>query len=336
MAKEQRLGFADKYKLHDSKAAAYWLAILAFLESSIFLLPVDVLYIPLLLKRPQKAYRYALIATIFSVIGGVVGWGIGAFAYKTIALPILTFYGKQDAMVQLQHYHSLKIIIILLFSSGLIHVPPIKLVNMFAGLVHVNIIIFVLLNIISRTIRLYGLAWLIVKYGESFMQKVKTIFKAEMLIYLLLTIAIAIASTSFFLQYILGFLPCKLCLIERYIFMLICIVTIILAINYAKQKSWLSSFIVLAVLVFSNLLLSVYHYGVEKRFWAGPQSCSVKNIISPQNTQQLLQSLQHDFVVPCDVPGPILLYLPLTLWSIIGSLLLLTILFSLWFSYLRK
>ncbi len=61
--------------------AEIWLAVIAFVESSVFLVPADVLFIPMALARPERAYRYALVATVFSVLGGIAGWLLGHYAY---------------------------------------------------------------------------------------------------------------------------------------------------------------------------------------------------------------------------------------------------------------
>ena len=78
------------------KSAEWWLAIIAFIESSVFLVPADVLFLPMALSRPERAYRYALVATAASVLGGIAGWLLGYFAYEAIAKPVLEFYGKLD------------------------------------------------------------------------------------------------------------------------------------------------------------------------------------------------------------------------------------------------
>ena len=78
------------------KSAEYWLAFIAFIESSIFLVPADVLFLPMALARPDRAYRYALVATVASVLGGIAGWMLGHYAYETVAKPVLEFYGKLD------------------------------------------------------------------------------------------------------------------------------------------------------------------------------------------------------------------------------------------------
>ncbi|MCH4554401.1 hypothetical protein MKW35_17405, partial [Aestuariibaculum sp. L182] len=67
------------------KSAEVWLAFIAFVESSVFVVPADVLYLPMALARPERAYRYALVATIFSVLGGIAGWFLGHYAYEALA-----------------------------------------------------------------------------------------------------------------------------------------------------------------------------------------------------------------------------------------------------------
>ena len=62
------------------KTAEYWLAIIAFVESSVFLVPADVLFLPMALARPTRAYRYALVATIASTLGGIAGYFLGYYA----------------------------------------------------------------------------------------------------------------------------------------------------------------------------------------------------------------------------------------------------------------
>jgi len=85
-----------------SPAAQTWLAIIAFVESSIFLIPADVLFVPMALAKPSKAYRYALVATIASTLGGIAGYHLGHYAYEEIAKPVLAFYGKLAVFEQLR------------------------------------------------------------------------------------------------------------------------------------------------------------------------------------------------------------------------------------------
>lgn len=148
------------------KSAEYWLAFVAFVESSIFLVPADVLYLPMALARPDKAYRYALIATVASVLGGIAGWFLGHYAYETVAKPVLEFYGKLDAFDTLRLSSGTGFILLMLITSGLAHLPPIKVVTILSGVIGVNIWVFILSAIVARGARFLFLAWLLRKYGE--------------------------------------------------------------------------------------------------------------------------------------------------------------------------
>jgi membrane protein YqaA with SNARE-associated domain len=148
------------------KTAEVWLAVIAFIESSIFLVPADVLFLPMALARPDRAYRLALIATIASTLGGIAGYFLGYFAYQTIAQPILEFYGKLEAFESLRACTDENTIALLLVTSGLAHLPPIKVVTILAGVVHTSFLVFVLSCILARGARFFALAWALKKFGE--------------------------------------------------------------------------------------------------------------------------------------------------------------------------
>ena len=152
------------------RSAEYWLAFIAFVESSVFLIPADVLFIPMSLINKEKTYRYAFIASLFSVLGGIAGWLIGHFAYETIAKPVLEFYGKFETFEALRSNTRMEIILLLLITSGISHLPPIKVVTILAGVVGMNIWIFILSAIIARSARFYALAWLISRYGVTVLE----------------------------------------------------------------------------------------------------------------------------------------------------------------------
>ncbi|MFS2153171.1 YqaA family protein [Rhizobium sp. Rhizsp42] len=154
--------------LASRKSAEVWLAVIAFVESSVFLVPADVLYLPMALAKPERAYRYALVATVASVLGGIAGWALGYYAYDTIAHPVLEFYGKLDAFEQMRTYihDEWEILLLLLVTSGLAHLPPIKIVTILAGVIHMNLGFFIISAIIARGARFLFLAWLLRRYGE--------------------------------------------------------------------------------------------------------------------------------------------------------------------------
>ena len=148
------------------KSAEWWLAIIAFVESSVFLVPADVLFLPMALARPERVWRYAFIATVSSVLGGIAGWYIGYYAYDQLARPILEMYGKLDTFEQLRGTTSADAILLMLITSGLAHLPPIKVVTILSGAAGVNIWLFIASAIVARGARFFFLAWLLRRYGE--------------------------------------------------------------------------------------------------------------------------------------------------------------------------
>ncbi len=149
------------------KSAEAWLAVIAFVESSVFLVPADVLFLPMALARPERAYRYALVATIASVLGGIAGWYIGHYAFEALAKPILDFYGKLDAFEAMKASVGYEMLVLLLITSGLAHLPPIKVVTILAGAASINLGLFIITAIVARGARFFLLAWLLQRYGEE-------------------------------------------------------------------------------------------------------------------------------------------------------------------------
>lgn len=150
------------------KSAEYWLAFIAFIESSVFLVPADVLFLPMAIARPERAYRYALVATIASVLGGIGGWLLGHYAYEAFAKPVLEFYGKLDEFEALMPTEgsATGFILLMLVTSGLAHLPPIKVVTILAGVINFSLPWFILSAIVARGARFFFLAWLLRRYGE--------------------------------------------------------------------------------------------------------------------------------------------------------------------------
>jgi membrane protein YqaA with SNARE-associated domain len=148
------------------KTAEVWLAFIAFVESSVFLVPADVLFLPMALARPKLAYRYAAVATIASTLGGIAGYILGSYAYEAFAKPVLDFYGKLDEFEHLRQCTGEDTLMLLLVTSGLAHLPPIKVVTILAGVAQISFIFFVVSCIIARGARFFALAWALRRYGE--------------------------------------------------------------------------------------------------------------------------------------------------------------------------
>lgn len=148
-----------------SRHADKALGVVSFVESSVFPIPADVLFVPMVLARPETAYRLALIASVTSVLGGIFGWLIGHYAFDLIAAPLLQFYGKMDAFEALKDATGTGTILLLLVTSGFSHLPPMKVVTILSGLVSFDLTLFILSAIVARGGRFYLLAWLLKRYG---------------------------------------------------------------------------------------------------------------------------------------------------------------------------
>ena len=150
--------------LASRRNAMYFLFAVAFIESSFFPIPPDVMLIPMVLAAPTKAWRIAGIATIASVLGGAFGYAIGVFFFDVIARPILTFYGYMHQFdVFKDYYHEWGAWIV--FGAGITPFPY-KVITIASGVVHLDFAVFMLASVVARGMRFYLVAWLLKKYGE--------------------------------------------------------------------------------------------------------------------------------------------------------------------------
>lgn len=150
--------------LASRRNAMYFLFAVAFIESSFFPIPPDVMLVPMVLAAPTKAWRIAGIATIASVLGGAFGYAIGVFFFDLIARPILTFYGYMHQFdVFKDYYHEWGAWIV--FGAGITPFPY-KVITIASGVVHLDFAVFMLASVVARGMRFYLVAWLLKKYGE--------------------------------------------------------------------------------------------------------------------------------------------------------------------------
>lgn len=150
--------------LASRRNAMYFLFAVAFIESSFFPIPPDVMLIPMVLAAPAKAWRIAGIATAASVLGGAFGYAIGVFFFDLIVRPILTFYGYMHQFdVFKDYYHEWGAWIV--FGAGITPFPY-KVITIASGVVHLDFAVFMLASVVARGMRFYLVAWLLKKYGE--------------------------------------------------------------------------------------------------------------------------------------------------------------------------
>ncbi len=151
---------------YSARPSAPWaLGIVAFTESSIFPIPPDVLQVPMTLARPEKAWEYALIATLSSVAGGLVGYAIGALLYDSLGLWLINLYGygaKVDTFRAAYAHYGHWVILL----KGLTPIP-FKLVTITSGFADYNLFWFVVLSVITRGARFFLLAALLRNFGPA-------------------------------------------------------------------------------------------------------------------------------------------------------------------------
>ncbi len=151
-------------ELAQSPRAPYALAAVAFVESSVFPVPPDVILAPMSLAEPKKAWRFAAIATAASVLGGMLGYAIGALLYDTVGQWLIHLYGYADKAAALKETYARWGALVILV-KGLTPIP-FKLVTIVSGLLGYNFPLFVLLSLITRGGRFFLLAAALNHFGD--------------------------------------------------------------------------------------------------------------------------------------------------------------------------
>jgi membrane protein YqaA with SNARE-associated domain len=151
-------------RLADSPHAPLALGAVSFAESSFFPIPPDVVLVPMVLARPRQAWLLAGIATVASVLGGALGYALGALLFDTLGAWLIHLYGYENKVEALrQSYQDWGAWIILI--KGLTPIPY-KLVTIVSGLLGYNFWLFLLLSLITRGARFFLLAAIILRFGE--------------------------------------------------------------------------------------------------------------------------------------------------------------------------
>lgn len=144
--------------------ALWWLFGIAFAEASFFPIPPDTMLIPLALAQPAKAFRFALVATIGSVLGGALGYYIGYALLDELAQPIINFYHYHAAFAAFQaKFEEYGVAIILI--KGLTPIPY-KIVTIAAGAAAFNFPLFIGASIVTRGARFFLEAVLLRRFGD--------------------------------------------------------------------------------------------------------------------------------------------------------------------------
>ncbi len=149
--------------LAESRHALWALAFVAFVESSVFPIPPDIIMIPLIIARPNRAFTIATVALIASVLGGMLGYLIGWGLFESVGQPVLEFYGKADAMAafnaKFNEYGAWAVLI-----AGVTPFPY-KVITILSGVTQLNFTVFMLASVVARGLRFFIVAALLWKFG---------------------------------------------------------------------------------------------------------------------------------------------------------------------------
>ena len=166
--------FSNLYKkclnLAAHKSSKYYLAFISFVESSFFPIPPDVMIIPMVIAKKNNFIKIFLIATIFSVLGGILGYFIGAFFFE-FGIQIISLYGYENELFKIKNnlvnsdgfYAWFGI----LFLAGFTPLPY-KVFTIASGLIGFNILIFIIISLVSRGLRFFIVSYLSYKFGDLF------------------------------------------------------------------------------------------------------------------------------------------------------------------------
>lgn len=174
------------FHLSKDNGAMYWLFAVAFIESSFFPIPPDVMLIPMILAAPDKAWKIAGVATVGSVIGAYFGYAIGFYFFQLIAEPLLDFYGYLDKFNSFKNLYN-QYGAWIVFGAGITPFPY-KIITIASGVVHTNLLVFTVASIIARGMRFFLVAWLLKKYGEAMREFIEKNLGWLSIVFLLLLI----------------------------------------------------------------------------------------------------------------------------------------------------
>ena len=159
-------------QLANNPRAIWLLGFVSFIEAIFFPIPPDVLLIPMILANIKRAWLYAFVTTITSVIGGLVGYAIGYLAYEQIAEPLLLSLGKQAAMSLFSSSINENGFLIVL-TAGISPIP-FKVVSVMSGFTQMPVFVFLLSALLGRATRFFVVATLLKYYGETIKSFIET------------------------------------------------------------------------------------------------------------------------------------------------------------------
>jgi len=163
-------------KLASHKSSKSFLAIISFMESSFFPIPPDVMIVPMVIAKKNDFLKIFLIATLFSVFGGVLGYFIG-FLFQDISMKVMEFYNYENEVIiltnKLTSNTGIYIWVATLFLAGFTPLP-FKVFTITSGMIGFNLFIFIAICLISRGLRFFIVSYLSFKFGNIFSKFMET------------------------------------------------------------------------------------------------------------------------------------------------------------------
>ncbi len=153
------------WRMAETEGALKVLFLVSLAESVFFPIPPDLLLIPMALAQQKKAFRIAAVCLVASVLGGAIGYFVGAFFMDTIGMSIVNFYGLADQYLVVQAWYE-KYNAWVVAVAGLTPIPY-KLCTLTAGAFHVNFYVFFIMSVLSRGLRFFVVAGLIYLFGHK-------------------------------------------------------------------------------------------------------------------------------------------------------------------------
>ena len=168
--------YQKSLQLAAHKSSKIFLAIVSFMESSFFPIPPDVMIVPMVIAKKNDYLKIFLIATLFSSLGGVLGYFIGSY-FLDVGMSVVGFYGYEDKVLSLKDDLTkgtgLYIWLATLFLAGFTPLP-FKVFTITSGMIGFNLFIFFFICLISRGLRFFIVSYLSFKFGDTFNKFMQT------------------------------------------------------------------------------------------------------------------------------------------------------------------
>ena len=168
--------YQKSLRLAAHKRSKIFLAIISFVESSFFPIPPDVMIVPMLIAKKNDYLKIFIIATLFSTLGGVLGYFIGSY-FLDFGMTVVSFYGYEDKVLSLKNNLTkgtgLYIWLATLFLAGFTPLP-FKVFTITSGMIGFNLFIFLIICLFSRGLRFFIVSYFSFKFGDTFNKFMKT------------------------------------------------------------------------------------------------------------------------------------------------------------------